>query len=85
MEASLKRRPRKEKPPKKEELTEKEKVEKQLDMPLLKREFALRKGEKDVMDLLSSAWKTNHGLSSMKSGFDTVTDAAASKTSQLDG
>jgi len=86
MSDQTKRRPRKE-PPKApaRELTDREKAERMLDLPLLAKEFSLRKGEKDVMKLLASTWKTNHGLDSMKKAFDTVTDAAASKTSQLDG
>jgi hypothetical protein len=62
-----------------------EKTMKVLDMETLRREFALRKGEKDVMMLLSSTWETDHSLGSMKKAFSTVSDAAASKSSQLDG
>jgi hypothetical protein len=68
-----------------EELTDMEKTMKVLDMETLRREFALRKGEKDVMMLLSSTWETDHSLGSMKKAFSTVSDAAASKSSQLDG
>jgi hypothetical protein len=68
-----------------EELTDMEKTMKVLDMETLRREFALRKGEKDAMMLLSSTWETDHSLGSMKKAFSTVSDAAASKSSQLDG
>ena len=79
------RRPRKDHVPTVVALTDRQKAEKMLDLPNLEKEFRLRKGEKDVMTLLSSTWETNHGLNSMKKAFETVTDAAASKTSQLDG
>jgi hypothetical protein len=64
---------------------EMEKLKKNLDMPLLSREFALMKSERDVMELLSSTWVTNQGLGSMKKTFGMISNASASKTASLDG
>ena len=60
-------------------------TKKQLDMPMMTREFQLMKSERDVMELLSSTWATNKGLSSIKKTFAMNTEAAASKASSLDG
>lgn len=65
--------------------TELEKLKKKIDMPLINREFALMKSERDVMELLSSTWVTNQGLGSMKKTFGTISNASASKTASLDG
>ena len=68
-----------------EVLTDREKTMLVLDEEALRREFTVRKGERDVMMLLSSTWETDHSSGSMKKAFTTVSDAAASKSSQLDG
>ena len=61
------------------------KVKETLDMPVIERELRLMKGERDVMELLSTTWVANRGLGSMKKTFAMTTQAAASKTATLDG